>query len=114
MRPRLTDEQVRRLRQVLRQYGDDEPLRDGQSIRVPMMMRDSLTSLQRAVAAEWPRNSAPLVTHAAGGTARLPRPGFRLADPAARDAASNFTMTASAISPMHGAAPLAKAPSRTR
>jgi hypothetical protein len=69
---------------------DDTILRDGESLRVPMMLRDadSLSPLQRAVA----ENSRPHwrdaadryfdrrvnVRDAAGGTRGLNRPGFRI------------------------------------
>jgi hypothetical protein len=60
-------------------FDENGILKDGGRMRVPMYARDAL---QRAVAADsarfWPRDRAPLVTDAAGGTAGLHRPGFRI------------------------------------
>lgn len=65
---------------------DDDPLdengllKDGCSIRVPLMMRDSLTPLQRAVA-------GARLLHDGGDPLSFNRPGFRmLVDALARDA----------------------------
>jgi hypothetical protein len=68
----------------------DDILKDGRSFRVPMMMRDSLSPLQRAVAAESAQHwscDKPLITDASGGTIGLHRPGYRIsANDAARTA----------------------------
>ena len=53
---------------------EDRILKDGQRLRVPMMMMDHLMPLQRAVA-----QSSTRVTDSQGGIVGLHRPGFRIA-----------------------------------
>jgi hypothetical protein len=60
---------------------DDDVLREGQTVRVPMRFRDSMTELQRSVAEDAAARSSP-VLDALGGTARLHQPGPRYARPA--------------------------------
>ena len=55
---------------------DDDILRDGQRLVVPMNARDGMSPLQRAVAEDVAARSSP-VLDALGGTTRLHQPGPR-------------------------------------
>jgi hypothetical protein len=69
-----------------RDNDEEDPgiLEDGQTLRVPLMLRDAAPSdLQIAVRdgvtqRYWEQRDTPLVTDATGGTAGLHRPGYRL------------------------------------
>jgi hypothetical protein len=76
-----------------RDNDEEDPgiLEDGETLRVPLMLRDAAPSdLQIAVRdgvtqRYWEHGDTPLVTDAVGDTAGLHRPGYRLvADSAAR------------------------------
>jgi len=59
---------------------DDDPdyiLKDGERLRVPLTMMDSMDPVQKAVAQSSPRSSVQ-VTDGQGGTLGLHRPGWRL------------------------------------
>src|SRR6266481_1229863 len=58
---------------------DDRILADGEVLRVPMMLMDSMDPIQKGVA-----QSSLRVTDGQGGTQGLHRPGFRLAASDAR------------------------------
>ena len=62
---------------------ESEILRDGEGRRVSMMMGDSMTPLQRAVAEH---NSRPLITDGLGNMFNCSRPGYRFAAPSFADA----------------------------
>jgi hypothetical protein len=58
-----------------RHHDDDNMLRDGDVGRVPLMLRDAMTPLQRSVAEHAARSR---VTDADGGLTGLHRPGYRV------------------------------------
>jgi hypothetical protein len=60
---------------------DDDILRDGERVSVPLMLRDGLSEMQKAVA-EDAATRHTLVVDGLGGTARLHQPGPRYARPA--------------------------------